>query len=628
MQNKYEVLGVVGEGAYGIVYKCINKETKEIVAIKKFKESEDEIVQKTMKRELTMLKKVSNKNIVEFKEAYIHKKNLFLVFEFVDRNLLEVLEQYPNGLDPELIKYFVFQMIKACQYLHNKNIIHRDIKPENLLIDNKNNLKVCDFGFARDIELDEYNNNKEVMTDYVATRWYRAPELLLTEGVYGTAVDYWAIGCIMGELVDGNPLFPGDNEIDQVDCIQKILGNLPDYLIEMYYKNPIYNQNELKMVDEPEGLESRYGEKLSEDAIDFMKGLLELDYNKRLNKDNVFEHKYFKGYKYLNEDDNNKKDKNDYYKYEDEDVRILKKIQSNNVNKSKKDSFIYNKSIDQNLDKKNNLDNINEKKEKIFKSEKKDKNKILSNQNSNEFKIKKDEKIKLLTNNNKIINSTTKNDNFNNDKENINKYLKGSFNSYNNTEIAFYKKNKNNLIPMPEILSNANQSKSKEKNKNNNKNNIKNSTIYSIKKFNTNFNNLTTTTTNFPFLYSNKLIKNNKTFNNNKNQKENLSKNNQKLKHPKNNSIEDKKTFVPKKLKKKHHNNLNNNINKYLYDYDYSQKNIDLKNNINIINMNNRRKIKLPKLLPINSIISTRKNNRESYSNFNNIFKSKYEFLY
>ena len=623
MQNKYEVLGVVGEGAYGIVYKCINKETKEIVAIKKFKESEDEIVQKTMKRELTMLKKVSNKNIVEFKEAYLHKKNLFLVFEFVDRNLLELLEQYPNGLDPELIKYFVFQMIKACQYLHNKNIIHRDIKPENLLIDNKNNLKVCDFGFARDIDLNEYNNNKEIMTDYVATRWYRAPELLITGGMYGPAVDYWAIGCIMGELVDGNPLFPGDNEIDQVDCIQKILGNLPEYLIEMYYENPIYNQNELKMVDEPEGLESRYGKKLSEDAIDFMKGLLELDYNKRLNKDNVFEHKYFKGYKYLNnyDDDNNNKN-NENNDFEDEKIRIMKKIKSNNVNNSKKkDSFIYNKSLEQNLDKKNNLDNI-DKKEKILKSE----NKILlSNQNSNEFKIKKEEKIKLITNNNKIINST-KNDNLNNSKElNKNKYLKGSFNSYNNTEIQFYKKNKNNLIQ--EIISNENESKSKEKNLNNNKNNIKNSTIYSIKKFNSNFNNLTTTTTKFPSLYSNKLIKNSKT-NNYKNHKDNLSKNNQKMNRQKNTSIEEKKTFVPKKLKKKTHNNYNNNINKYLYDYDYSQKNIDLKNNINIINMNNRRKIKLPKLLPINSIISTRKNNRESFSNFNNIFKSKYEFLY
>ena len=621
MQNKYEVLGVVGEGAYGIVYKCINKETKEIVAIKKFKESEDEIVQKTMKRELTMLKKVSNKNIVEFKEAYLHKKNLFLVFEFVDRNLLELLEQYPNGLDPELIKYFVFQMIKACQYLHNKNIIHRDIKPENLLIDNKNNLKVCDFGFARDIELNEYNNNKEIMTDYVATRWYRAPELLITGGIYGPAVDYWAIGCIMGELVDGNPLFPGDNEIDQVDCIQKILGNLPEYLIEMYYENPIYNQNELKMVDEPEGLESRYGKKLSEDAIDFMKGLLELDYNKRLNKDNVFEHKYFKGYKYLNNyDDDNNNNNNENNNFEDEEKRILKKIKSNKVNNSqKKNSFIYNKSLEQNLDKKNNLDNI-DKKEKILKSE----NKILlSNQNSNEFKIKKEEKIKLITNNNKIINST-KNDNLNNSKElNKNKYLKGSFNSYNNTEIQFYKKNKNNLIQ--EIISNENESKSKEKNLNNN--NIKNSTIYSIKKFNSNFNNLTTTTTKFPSLYSNKLIKNSKT-NNYKNNKENLSKNNQKMNRQKNTSIEEKKTFVPKKLKKKTHNNYNNNINKYLYDYDYSQKNIDLKNNINIINMNNRRKIKLPKLLPINSIISTRKNNRESFSNFNNIFKSKYEFLY
>ena len=260
MQNKYEVIGIVGEGAYGIVYKCKNKETGKYVAIKKFKEIGDDLIKKTMKRELKMLQRLSHPNIVQFQDAFKRK-------------------EHPKGLEPNLIRNIIYQLCKAIKYLHEQKIIHRDIKPENLLITQNKETKLCDFGFARLL-----SGNAEKLTDYVATRWYRAPELLISQGEYGTEVDYWAIGCIMGELVDGNPLFPGDNEIDQVDCIQKILGNLPEYLIEMYYENPVYNQNELKMVDEPEGLESRYGKKLSEDAIDFMKGLLELDYNKRLNK--------------------------------------------------------------------------------------------------------------------------------------------------------------------------------------------------------------------------------------------------------------------------------------------------------------------------------------------------------
>ena len=102
------------------------------------------------------------------------------------------------------------------------------------------NLKLCDFGFARKA----YKGQKD-LTDYVATRWYRAPELLLSQGKYGKEVDYWAIGCIMGELVDGNPLFPGENELDQIHCIQKVLGNLTDkqeicFIKILYMKEKIY----------------------------------------------------------------------------------------------------------------------------------------------------------------------------------------------------------------------------------------------------------------------------------------------------------------------------------------------------------------------------------------------------
>ena len=293
MKKKYEVLGVVGEGAYGIVYKCKNKETNKYVAIKKFKETEDELVQKTMKRELKMLQQLKHPNIVEFQESFTHKGNLFLVFEYCEKNLLEVLEESPDGLSPKLIKSFIYQMCKAIAYMHKNNMIHRDIKPENLLIDENLNLKLCDFGFARKVKLNKNNNNINEMTDYVATRWYRSPELLLSGGIYGPDVDYWAVGCIMGELADGNPMFPGENETDQINCIIKVLGNLPEELVNMFYKNPIYEGKELLHVNKPESLERRYMGKLGPTAIDFMKGLLQLDPKKRLNTDTVFKHKYF-----------------------------------------------------------------------------------------------------------------------------------------------------------------------------------------------------------------------------------------------------------------------------------------------------------------------------------------------
>ena len=346
MHKKYEVLGVVGEGAYGIVYKCRNKETDKFVAIKKFKEIEDKLVQKTMKRELKMLQMLKHDNVVDFQEAFIYKENLFLVFEYVEKNLLEVLEKFPEGLNPKLIRSFVFQMCKAVHYLHTKNIIHRDVKPENLLVDENMNLKLCDFGFARKISLNQENNNVDAMTDYVATRWYRSPELLLSNGIYGPEVDYWAIGCIMGELADGNPMFPGENEVDQLDCIIKILGNLPEQLINMFYSNEIYNGKELLRVNRPESLERRYFGKLGPTAIDFMKGLLQLDPNKRLNDDNVFKHKYFNCF--MNEPEN---------KY----LLDLMEKKNNNINNNINIKNIHSNNSNNKLEAKviNNMTNIN-----------------------------------------------------------------------------------------------------------------------------------------------------------------------------------------------------------------------------------------------------------------------------
>ena len=467
MQNKYEVIGIVGEGAYGIVYKCKNKETGKYVAIKKFKEIGDDLIKKTMKRELKMLQRLHHPNIVEFQDAFKRKGNLFLVFEFVDKNLLELIEENPKGLDPNIIKTIIYQLCKAIKYLHGQKIIHRDIKPENLLIAKNEETKLCDFGFARLL-----SGNAEKLTDYVATRWYRAPELLISQGEYGTEVDYWAIGCIMGELVDGNPLFPGENELDQIHCIQKVLGNLTEKQQETFYSNPIYQGKNLLNITKPETLERKYFGKLNKQAINFLKGLLELEPKKRLNENNVFQHPYFaklvNNDKTMNNEINEKKiininkinTKNDY----NDKINVNNTGQSNN-------QILKIKIIQANHKLNNNNEN------NVKKGEKNDNNKkvkevinninnkslVMNNINNNNCKQPN------ITNIN-IINYNTINENYiqnncknvilnNNNNKNINEKMKNNINS------IIIKKEENN------INNNKIELNPKENNENQNNNN-------------------------------------------------------------------------------------------------------------------------------------------------------------
>eukprot|EP00891_Asterochloris_glomerata_P000787 jgi/Astpho2/787/Aster-00643 len=330
--NKYEVERIIGEGAYGVVLKCKNKETNETVAVKKFKESDDglhaddEAVRKTTLREVKMLRSLRHENIVDLLEAFRRKGKLYLVFEYVDKNLLEVLEEVPQGFSPEQVwspqvQQYVYQLVKAVAWCHQHNIVHRDIKPENLLIDplrqsgpdEVGHLKLCDFGFARQLP------GKEVsITDYVSTRsahltaalseqvsslsaslqasclqsdacrWYRAPELLLGSSHYGKEVDMWAVGCIMGELIDGQPLFPGDSDIDQLYVIQKLLGKalvgcfdlmwllcwpagpLTQEQHDLFMRSPRFAGLKFPDMSHPETMERKYARKLSPDALSFM----------------------------------------------------------------------------------------------------------------------------------------------------------------------------------------------------------------------------------------------------------------------------------------------------------------------------------------------------------------------
>ncbi|NXR71475.1 CDKL2 protein, partial [Pycnonotus jocosus] len=274
--DKYQVLGLVGQGSYGVVTKCRNRETGQIVAVKKFLESDDAAaVRKIALREIKLLKQLRHENLVNLLDVCKRKKRWYLVFEFVDHTMLSHLEASPKGLDYDRVRKYLFQIMRAIAFCHSHNIIHRDIKPENILVSQSGVVKLCDFGFARPLA-----GSGEAYTDYVATRWYRAPELLVGDSKYGRPVDVWAIGSLITEMLTGEPLFPGDSEIDQLFHITKCLGNLIPRQQELFCKNPLFAGMKLPEVNELESLEKRYPE-LPPAALDLAKECLQIDPDKR-----------------------------------------------------------------------------------------------------------------------------------------------------------------------------------------------------------------------------------------------------------------------------------------------------------------------------------------------------------
>eukprot|EP00353_Schmidingerella_taraikaensis_P012165 CAMPEP_0185588062 /NCGR_PEP_ID=MMETSP0434-20130131/51733_1 /TAXON_ID=626734 ORGANISM="Favella taraikaensis, Strain Fe Narragansett Bay" /NCGR_SAMPLE_ID=MMETSP0434 /ASSEMBLY_ACC=CAM_ASM_000379 /LENGTH=163 /DNA_ID=CAMNT_0028210457 /DNA_START=13 /DNA_END=501 /DNA_ORIENTATION=- len=162
-----------------------------------------------MMREIRILREHRHNNIVNLLEYFREKGKLYLIFDYVQKTLLEELQASPDGLKFERIKSITYQILLANNFLHENNIIHRDIKPENLLISRAGLIKLCDFGFARPLN----SSPSYQYTDYVSTRWYRAPELLVGDAAYSGTVDVWAIGCIYSEIFNGMPLFPGDSDL-------------------------------------------------------------------------------------------------------------------------------------------------------------------------------------------------------------------------------------------------------------------------------------------------------------------------------------------------------------------------------------------------------------------------------
>ncbi|XP_072351261.1 cyclin-dependent kinase-like 2 [Scyliorhinus torazame] len=286
--EKYEHLGLVGEGSYGIVIKCRNKENGRIVAIKKFLEDDDDkTVKKIAMREIRLLKQLRHENLVNLLEVCKRKKRWYLVFEFVDHTVLDDLEQFPNGLEYDKVRKYLIQILRGMAFCHSHNIIHRDIKPENILVSHSGAVKLCDFGFARTLAAPG-----EIYTDYVATRWYRPPELLVGDTKYGKSVDVWAIGCLVTEMLTGEPLFPGDSDIDQLYHITRCFGNLTPRHQELFYKNPLFTGLHLPVIKEIELLQNRYPQ-IPILVVDLVKKCLQIDPDKRTSCAELLEHNYF-----------------------------------------------------------------------------------------------------------------------------------------------------------------------------------------------------------------------------------------------------------------------------------------------------------------------------------------------
>jgi len=220
MEN-YNKIEKIGEGTYGVVYKAKDKTTNEIVALKKIRlEAEDEGVPSTAIREISILRELTHKNIVNLKDVVHQDNKLYLVFEFLDQDLKRYMDLVgKKPMNPMLVKSYLQQLLLGMAFCHAHRVLHRDLKPQNLLIDQNGTLKIADFGLAR-----AFGVPVRTYTHEIVTLWYRAPEVLLGGKQYSTPVDIWSIGCIFAEMVTRTPLFPGDSEIDQLFRVFRLLG--------------------------------------------------------------------------------------------------------------------------------------------------------------------------------------------------------------------------------------------------------------------------------------------------------------------------------------------------------------------------------------------------------------------
>jgi len=226
IDKRFQPIKAIGHGAYGIVIACLDTKTNTKIAIKKIPGAfNDDVEKKRVLREIKLLVNFDHDNLMSAIEilrppASSKSQDIYIVSALMETDLHRIIYS-KQDLSDDHTQYFIYQVLRALKYMHSAQVLHRDLKPSNLLLNSNCDLKVCDFGLARGL------HEISPLTEYVVTRWYRAPEIMLSCQQYSKAVDVWSVGCILAELIARKPLFPGDDYIHQLQLITQKLGS-PD----------------------------------------------------------------------------------------------------------------------------------------------------------------------------------------------------------------------------------------------------------------------------------------------------------------------------------------------------------------------------------------------------------------
>uniref|UniRef100_A0A493U0B8 cyclin-dependent kinase n=1 Tax=Anas platyrhynchos platyrhynchos TaxID=8840 RepID=A0A493U0B8_ANAPP len=283
----YVKLDKLGEGTYATVFKGRSKLTENLVALKEIRLEHEEGAPCTAIREVSLLKNLKHANIVTLHDIIHTERSLTLVFEYLDNDLKQYLDNCGNLMNVHNVKIFMFQLLRGLAYCHGRKILHRDLKPQNLLINERGELKLADFGLARakSVPTKTYSNE-------VVTLWYRPPDVLLGSTEYSTPIDMWGVGCIHYEMVTGRPMFPGSTVKEELHLIFRLLGTPTEdtwpgitsneefkaYNFTQYRAQPLIN----------------HAPRLESEGIDLLMNLLLYEAKSRISAEAALRHPYFK----------------------------------------------------------------------------------------------------------------------------------------------------------------------------------------------------------------------------------------------------------------------------------------------------------------------------------------------
>ncbi|KAL1316741.1 hypothetical protein HN51_068891 [Arachis hypogaea] len=290
----------IGRGAYGLVCAAVDSETREEVAIKKIADAFDSLTNaKRTLREILLLRHMDHENIIAIKDIIRPPKkdtfnDIYIVSDLMDIDLYHVLRS-DQPLNHDHSQYFLYQLLRGLKYVHSANVLHRDLKPSNILLNANCDLKIADFGLART------TSETDFMTEYVVTRWYRAPELLLNCSDYTAAIDVWSVGCIFGEIMTREPLFPGKDYVHQLRLITELIGSPDDASLGF-----LRSENAKRYVRQlPQCRKQKFSARfpnMSADALDLLEKMLIFDPHKRITVDEALSHPYLSSLHDINDE--------------------------------------------------------------------------------------------------------------------------------------------------------------------------------------------------------------------------------------------------------------------------------------------------------------------------------------